>query len=373
MGGISATIFYDRNNTAFSIDPNGNTGLNRLWVTPRADYYSWTGADLTARSIEVVNNVSWSGGEPWLTLHHWGYGGPRFRFNGPARSIYLEDPYGDYTDYFRITGMHLRQEGGYIESYNSEGNGRYVRVGAAWGVPGIYVDSDLYLNSESRVIINDNNQRNWYFDGSDFWRNGWAHIYNTGSNFHLDAYNGGLYLQWYSGYQTFVGHGLQVLGTAWCCPWRMYPNIYANADNHTYGGIAVSDDGGFFDFNDGWIRFRGRYGLLMDGYSVWGEGCPPGYWGWGDICMSTGLWGCSSWGWVDYWCKANYGGHLCTDSEINGMRAWIGWWGWNEWFADACGDNCGQFHNCNCGSYWYDHDGSAFKGDCRNWACCINK
>jgi hypothetical protein len=41
------------------------------------------------------------------------------------------------------------------------------------------------------------------------------------------------------------------------------PRIHANFDNGVGGGIAVSDDGGFYDFNDGWIDFRGANGLRI--------------------------------------------------------------------------------------------------------------
>jgi hypothetical protein len=44
-----------------------------------------------------------------------------------------------------------------------------------------------------------------------------------------------------------------------------YGTIFANADNQFMGGIALSDDGGFYERNDGWIRFDGSVGIIMDG------------------------------------------------------------------------------------------------------------
>lgn len=41
------------------------------------------------------------------------------------------------------------------------------------------------------------------------------------------------------------------------------PRIYANYDNLTAGGIAISDDGGLYDHNDGWITSRGSYGIKI--------------------------------------------------------------------------------------------------------------
>jgi hypothetical protein len=35
-----------------------------------------------------------------------------------------------------------------------------------------------------------------------------------------------------------------------------YPNLMVNGSNQTGGGIAISDDGGFFDWNDGYITFE---------------------------------------------------------------------------------------------------------------------
>jgi len=91
---------------------------------------------------------------------------------------------------------------------NPESWGGTVRLGAAWNKPGIYVNPDLYLNSESRIIINDNNQENWYFDGDYLYSNGWGRIYATSSNLHLDAGpSSGLYLNWYAGNDVYIGRG----------------------------------------------------------------------------------------------------------------------------------------------------------------------
>ena len=43
--------------------------------------------------------------------------------------------------------------------------------------------------------------------------------------------------------------------------------IFANGDNHSGGGIAVSDDGGFYDFNNGPVTFLGSSGLIIAGSS----------------------------------------------------------------------------------------------------------
>jgi len=84
------------------------------------------------------------------------------------------------------------------------------------------------------------------------------------------------------------------------------PRIYANADNATGGGILIADDGGFFDFNDGWINFRGSTGLritsdntglfmLADMLNTSGAGLGDRQFitsntGWGYIGSSTNAW-----------------------------------------------------------------------------------
>jgi hypothetical protein len=46
------------------------------------------------------------------------------------------------------------------------------------------------------------------------------------------------------------------------------PQIFANGDNHWGGGIAISDDGGFYDYNDGWITYNGSNGVHIAGKSA---------------------------------------------------------------------------------------------------------
>jgi hypothetical protein len=43
------------------------------------------------------------------------------------------------------------------------------------------------------------------------------------------------------------------------------PQIFVNGDDHTGGGIAISNDGGFYDYNDGFVTFNGSTGLRIAG------------------------------------------------------------------------------------------------------------
>ncbi|MCW3125378.1 MAG: hypothetical protein JWO03_1036 [Bacteroidetes bacterium] len=58
--------------------------------------------------------------------------------------------------------------------------------------------------------------------------------------------------------------GISASGTAYVL-YGGNATINANADNHNGGGIAVSDDGGFYDFNDGPVTFLGSTGLRIAG------------------------------------------------------------------------------------------------------------
>jgi len=42
-------------------------------------------------------------------------------------------------------------------------------------------------------------------------------------------------------------------------------SMWANGDNHTGGGIDISDDGGFFDYNDAYITYNGSTGFKVSG------------------------------------------------------------------------------------------------------------
>ena len=61
-----------------------------------------------------------------------------------------------------------------------------------------------------------------------------------------------------------VGNGLTTYGSVGS-NYGGTPEIYVNGDNHTGGGIGISDDGGFYDYNDGWITYNGSTGLKIGG------------------------------------------------------------------------------------------------------------
>ena len=223
--------------------------------------------------------------------------------NGPHGGQHLY-AYNMYPRHLYIgTDHRMRIEGrtGRNHFVDAEGRGR-LRVGAAWGLPGIYSE-----------------------DG--------GHHLTIGSA---------------------TGH------------------IYVGPNQGTYGGQHIHASNGYFrdvysGNYGGWIRREGGGG------QAGASGCPGGWATFGDLCI-RGRWGAHHHNWVDYWCRQHVGGHLCTEQEIGGSRAWWGWFGGNIWYADTVHDNAASFHNCNCGHHhWYDHDGNANKRDSRYWYCCRNR
>nr|MBU1327715.1 hypothetical protein [Candidatus Omnitrophota bacterium] len=161
---LRANIFYDRQNTGYYLDPNGSSRLNQIYYVD--NLYS------VYDRPQVI--YDWNDSYYYIDLNS---NGDAARFAG---NIYVVTP---------------------------ESSSAWVRLGAAWNKPGVYSNQSLYLGSESMVVINDNNQENWYFDGDNFYSNGWGHIYSSSSNLHIDAYSGSIYLAYYYNTWVYVGNG----------------------------------------------------------------------------------------------------------------------------------------------------------------------
>jgi predicted acyltransferase (DUF342 family) len=121
------------------------------------------------------------------------------------------------------------------------------------------------------------------------------------------------------------------------------------------------------------VYARNFVGGGLGGSTAGASNCPGGWSGYGDVCFYNSRRGANDWTLQDHYCRTQLGGHMCTDAEIVAIRGWRGWFGGNFWFADSHGDDVGSFHNCNCGGYWYNHDGSAGKGDHRHAYCCRSR
>ncbi|MCK6589217.1 MAG: tail fiber domain-containing protein [Polyangiaceae bacterium] len=110
--------------------------------------------------------------------------------------------------------------------------------------------------------INEATANEWY-------ANGWYRV-NGGGGIYWQQFGGGWNMvdgTWLRTYGDkpilasggIAGYGNNVFGN----PFGTNPRMYANYDNAAGGGIMVADDGGFFDFNDAWIQFRGSTGLQI--------------------------------------------------------------------------------------------------------------
>ncbi len=138
----------------------------------------------------------------------------------------------------------------------------------------------VYSGVQYTEVVYDRNNTGYYLDmnnGSNFnvttanesYVNGWFRV-NTAGGIYWQAYGGGWNMQDSTWLRTYgdkpilasggiAGYGNSVFGTQY----GGNPRMYASYDNATGGGIAVSDDGGFYDFNDAWVEFRGSTGLAI--------------------------------------------------------------------------------------------------------------
>ncbi len=105
--------------------------------------------------------------------------------------------------------------------------------------------------------------------GNEVYTNNWFRV-NSSGGIYWQAYGGGWNMQDNTWLRTYgnkailasgglAGYGNSVFGGTY----GTNPRIYANYDNVGAGGIMVSDDGGFFDYNDAYIEYRGSTGLAI--------------------------------------------------------------------------------------------------------------
>ena len=303
--------------------------------------------------------------------------------SGPHGSQHLH-AYNMYPRHLYIgTDHRMRIEGRTGRNYfiDEENRGR-LRVGAAWGYPGIYSEDSghhlvlgsntghifvgpqsrshgsqhlhahnfypryMYIGSDHRMRIEGREGRNWFVDaeGRGRLRVGAVHglpgIYSEDGGHHLSV-------------SSATGH------------------VYVGANQGTYGSNHIHASNVYARnvysaAGGGWLRNGGGGSAAGD------SACPGGWSALGDLCIRNARWGRHHHNYSDTRCRRhNGGGHLCTEAEIGGSRSWWGWFGGNIWYADSSHDNHAQLHNCNCGHHhWYDHDGHSNKRDSRYWMCC---
>lgn len=102
------------------------------------------------------------------------------------------------------------------------------------------------------------------------------------------------------------------------------PRINANFDDVLGGGILVSNDGGFFDFNDNWVDFRGTTGVrlttdatatIMQGNMFTPGGVGPYDKGFNTSTTGWGVIGTSANAWYRMW---SYSFNTVSDERLKG-------------------------------------------------------
>lgn len=267
-----------------------------------------------------------------------------------------------YAPEIRVQSNVIQGRGGRNQFVDAGGRGA-VRIGEAWGVAGVY--------SESEHLILGASTGNVYIGpaGSD---SNTLHV-SADLNVNRTINNNGNVIRGRRGTNHFVdeeGRGRVRVGAAWGIP-----GIYSEDGENlvlgaSTGNVVIGPT------NAGVLWGGAGQNLFANNvYSISntaGQANCPGWAGFGDTCIN-GHWGCNAQTYADYWCRANTGGHLCTDAEIAGIRGWWGWFGSNDWYGDSASDDVASFFNCSCGGYWHNHDGNAGRGDCRNYYCCRSR
>jgi hypothetical protein len=215
-GDYRAPIFYDSNNTNFYLDPENISSLYGVAVRgdqsptdSRNQIFFWGSGDTTTSAIgfklnggEFPNPTGFGDGyNTYLTMdtdgRGWvfrrGVGGTDFNaaytsgwilnngvwqanasmrapifYDSNDTSFYVDPANGG----FNLKGgsgnrvSYITNDSG-IRIVNAEGNGvSDTRLGAAYGLPGVYVSTSLYLQSESNVVFRINNSEKGYIDSS---------------------------------------------------------------------------------------------------------------------------------------------------------------------------------------------------------------
>lgn len=106
-----------------------------------------------------------------------------------------------------------------------------------------------------------------YADGQTFCSN-WFRPLGT-SGLYFQSYGGGWHMTdatWIRAYNSkpiLANGGIAGYGNAIGTWYGIGANMMANYNNAAGAGIVISDDGGFGDYNDGWVEFRGSTGISL--------------------------------------------------------------------------------------------------------------
>jgi len=176
-GGIAATVFYDRDNTAYFIDPTASQSIRTVgdW---RADSSAWTG-EFSGKIQYHINNWYFQAAGSWefrrsdaanaFSVTQAGLATAASSFDAPifrdsANTAYYLDPVSGFN--FAHGGVTYVSSTSGLYVTNAESTGHTVRVGAAYGRAGIYVNPSLHLQAEGTIEFWTGNAQRGYFDAS---------------------------------------------------------------------------------------------------------------------------------------------------------------------------------------------------------------
>jgi hypothetical protein len=278
-------FIYDQQNTSYYLDANGTSRMSTIYC---GDVYNDLGGWFRNYGLTGLYNQSY--GNHWYasSAAYWNIGGG----NGTNTGIIFRAGYNGaiqgYT-YSDGSGFGLLHSGGgwNYRTWNG-GQEMYGQTLAGWS--GLYANimydrdnSGYYVDPHSNTYINafqnNNTLLGWpgyngmtqsygnYVwpgrnDGSGAW---WQQSWYLAGNSSYGLYtNTGMY---FAG-TTYHQNGGAFGGSAYNRDWGVgagttYGKVYSNWDNWGAGGLTISDDGGFYDYNDGWIQFQGSNGIQV--------------------------------------------------------------------------------------------------------------
>lgn len=174
------------------------------------------------------------------------------------------------TDYGVLTiGDNAAQQNGLSFGYDGSNNWAwmYARTTGCCGRT-ININNTAYVQSGGSVGIGTSGPAYKLHVAGDIYANGGWFRVSGNQGYYFESYGGGwqmldgTWLRTYGDRPILATGGIAGNGNnAFGAPYGTTPRMYANYDNANGGGISIADDGGFYDFNDAFIQFRGSNGL----------------------------------------------------------------------------------------------------------------
>ncbi|MFM1875233.1 MAG: hypothetical protein RL266_970, partial [Bacteroidota bacterium] len=244
-------FIYDQQNTGYYWDGNG-TSRSNVEISNENYTYGWFRNYNAMQGLynQATGSHFYSqDGDYWVSDSNRGI---QFRdgHNGPVQGYTYYDDSGNFGLLSPGGSWRFRCDNTNTEAY---GSGFYA--------PTTYT-SFIYDRGNTGYYLNlDGVSQMHYVLANNWFRPQGA------TGIYWENYGGGWWMQdatWlrtYNNKPILASGGVAGYGSVFGAPFNMYPRIYANYDNAGGGGLMVSDDGGFCDYNDAWIQFRGSNGL----------------------------------------------------------------------------------------------------------------